>query len=117
MMFEKIKNWFFRKMNEFILFLEYPLDYILEFGDELKTLDTTGKVIKIGKLLISAYLCVQIIMFLLFVVLFFAFFGTGAPVGDDAYTRALKQQLADTPEGSREAADIRQELHNMGADE
>ncbi len=116
MMFEKIKNWFFRKMNEFILFLEYPLDYILEFGDELKTLDTAGKVIKIGKLLISAYLCVQIIMFLLFVVLFFAFFGAGAPAGGDAYTRALEQQLADTPEGSREAADIRQELHNMGAD-
>ena len=115
-MFEKIKNWFLKKMNEFILFLEYPMDYIVEFGDELKTLDTSGKVIKIGKLLISAYLCVQIVMFLLFAVIVIVLFGSGAPAGGDAYTRALEQQLADAPEGSREAADIRQELHNMGAD-
>ena len=53
MFFEKAKKLLTYLTNEFMIFLEYPLDYIEEFGDDMKKLDTTDKVIKIGKLLIE----------------------------------------------------------------
>ena len=115
---EQVKKWFFEKMNEFILFLEYPLDYIEEFGDELKRLSSGERVLKIGKALISIYLCILLIEFILFAVLFFAFLG-GPSSGENAYTRALKHSKIDaetkarTGQGSwKDVADIDQEIRN-----
>lgn len=117
-MFEKVKDWFFDMMNELILFLEYPLDYIIEFGDDLKNQDTTGKVIKIGKLLVTVYLCIQLIMLVLFLVLLFVFLGGGSSAGD-AYTNALKASRGDLERDVREGkappsalADLDQEIRN-----
>lgn len=118
MTLEKVKDWFFDMVNELILFLEYPLDYIIEFGDDLKKQDATGKIIKIGKLLITIYLCIQLIMLVLFVVLLFVFLGGGSSAGD-AYTNALKASRGDLECDVREGkappsalSDLDQEIRN-----
>ena len=54
---EKIKRWFKRKMHEFLLFLEYPIEYIVEFGDKFKQQSLGQKALTILKLLVTIYLC------------------------------------------------------------
>ena len=118
-MLAKVKDWFFDTVNELILFLEYPLDYIIEFGDDLKKQDTTGKIVKIGKLLITIYLCIQLVMLIVVVgVVLIALFGGGSSIGN-AYTDALKSSRADLERDVREGrapasalADLDQEIRN-----
>ena len=117
-----IKDWFFKKMNEFILFLEYPVEYIVEFGDELGKLSTGGKVIKVGKTVVSMYICLMIIYLLIFAVLLYLFLGgggSGKSLAEGMYEDALRAQrdeavsAAEAGRGSwSDVADIEQEMKN-----
>ena len=117
-----MKDWFFRKINEFILFLEYPVDYIVDFGDELKQLSTSGKAVKVAKMLASMYICLMMIYLLIFVALFIAFFSGGSnSVAEGLYQDALRAKrddavsAAEAGQGSwRDVADIEQEMKNHG---
>ena len=125
MFFDKAKKLFEKLTNEFMIFLEYPLDYIEEFGDDLKTLDTTDKIIKIGKLLISIFLLGQLVIGMIFAVIVLLSLsgdGSGTSVGEDLYKQALKSARADAEsrassgQGSwSEVADIDQEIKNYDA--
>ena len=53
-------KWFKQKMHEFLLFLEYPIDYIVEFGDKLKQQTLGGKALTVLKLVVTVYLCYAI---------------------------------------------------------
>ena len=116
MFFEKARTFLEYLANEFMLFLEYPLDYIEEFGDELKELDTTGKIIKIGKLLIAIFLLAQLVVGMVFAVILIIWLcsGSDSSVGSSLYVDALKSQKADAESRGdwREAADLDQEIRN-----
>lgn len=118
-----VKEWFLRTINELILFLEYPVDYIVEFGDELKTCSTGGKIAKIAKTLVGVYLCLMVIYLLIFVVLLYAFLGnsSGKSLAEGIYEDALRSQrdeavsAAESGRGSwSDVADIEQDMHNHG---
>ncbi|MBO5998543.1 MAG: hypothetical protein J6P87_02510 [Lachnospiraceae bacterium] len=120
---EKAAEWFFGKINELILFLEYPVDYIVEFGDDLKRLSTGGKIAKVAKMLVTMYICLMIIYILIFVVLLHAFLGgrSGSSVAEGMYEDALKASRdeairdAESGRGSwKDVADIEQEMKNHG---
>ena len=125
MFFDKAKKLFEKLTNEFMIFLEYPLDYIEEFGDDLKKLDTTDKIIKIGKLLISIFLLGQLVIGMIFaviVILSLSGDGSSPSVAEDLYKQALKSARADAEsrassgQGSwSEVADIDQEISNYEA--
>ena len=125
MFFEKAKKLLEKLTNEFMIFLEYPLDYIEEFGDDLKKLDTTDKIIKIGKLLISIFLLGQLVIGMIFaviVILSLSGDGSSPSVAEDLYKQALKSTRADAEsrassgKGSwSEVADIDQEIRNYEA--
>ena len=123
-----IKEWFLGKMNEFILFLEYPVDYIVEFGDDLKERSTGGKIAKIAKIIISIYICI-LIFYVLFVVavILIVLFGGGTGSGserslaENLYADALRAKrddavsAAESGRGSwADVADIEQEMKNNG---
>ena len=119
-----MKEWFLKKINEFILFLEYPVDYIVEFGDELGKLSTGGKAVKVAKMLVSMYVCLMIIYLLIFVALLFAFLGGGGDgkslaegMYEDAL-RASRDEAVSAAEAGRgswsDVADIEQEMKNNG---
>ena len=122
MFFEKAKKLLTYLTNEFMIFLEYPLDYIEEFGDEMKKLDTTDKIIKIGKLLIGIFLLMQLVFGMIFAVILCLSLsdnGSGRSVAEDLYTRELKSAKADAESRARsgqgswsEVADIEQEIRN-----
>ena len=112
---EKIEKWFFEKMNEFVLFLEYPLEYIEEVGDKLKTKSTAGKTAMIVKMAITAYICVQLVLLAIFVFLLFEILGVKRSDGGNAYTDSLKRELRDAEKRGDSPgyiADLEQEIHN-----
>ena len=120
----KAKDWFLGKINELILFLEYPVDYIVEFGDELKGLDTGGKIMRIAKKAFVMYICLMIIYLLVFFVLLYAFLGGGGgntSLAEGIYQDAMKARHeeavrdAESGRGSwADVADIEQDMRNHG---
>ena len=112
---EKIEKWVFEKINEFILFLEYPLEYIEEVGDKLKTKNAAGKTFMIAKMAITAYVCVQLVLLGLFVIILFEVLGVKRSDGGNAYTDALKQEKREAEkrgDSSGYIADLEQEIRN-----
>ena len=82
---EKIKRWFKRKMHEFLLFLEYPIEYIVEFGDKFKQQSLGQKALTILKLLVTIFLCVILSELVVFVILCGAVFVGNSFEYDDEY--------------------------------
>lgn len=125
MFFDKAKKLLEKLTNEFMIFLEYPLDYIEEFGDDLKKLDTADKIIKIGKLLIGIFLLGQLVIGMIFAVIVLLSLsggGSSTSVGEDLYKQALKSARTDAESRARsgkgswsEVADIDQEIRNYDA--
>lgn len=118
----KLFDWANNKFEEFMIFLEYPLDYIEEYGDSLKELDTGHKVLKVGKSLLSIYAFVLLIYLLIFVALWKFLLGGsgGGSVAEGIYEDALRseaeaaQRAADAGMGSYAAVDaVNQERENL----
>lgn len=82
---EKIKRWFKRKMHEFLLFLEYPIEYIVEFGDKFKQQSLGQKALTILKLLVTIFLCFILSELVVFVILCGAVFVGNSFEYDDEY--------------------------------
>ena len=81
----KIKRWFKRKMYEFLLFLEYPVEYIVEFGDKLKQQSLGQKALTILKLLVTIYLCFILSELVVLLILCAAVFAGDTLEYDDTY--------------------------------
>lgn|GEM_PF-4191161 len=119
----KALDWFMDKMNELIIFLEYPIDYIVEFGDDLKQLSMGKKVLKIGKTLLMIYLSILAVFLVIFLVLLNTFLGSGSggrSLAEGMYKDAVRQardeaeSRARTGQGSwGEYEDYAQEYDNI----
>ena len=82
---EKIKRWYKRKMHELLLFLEYPIEYIVEFGDKFKQQSLGQKALTILKLLVTIFLCFILSELVVFVILCGAVFVGNSFEYDDEY--------------------------------
>ena len=80
--FKKRVKWL---LHELVLFLEYPVDYIVEVGDDLKQRTGTDKINTIAKLIVMVFLCVLTIHFILFFIVLGAVFGANIGYEDDLW--------------------------------
>ncbi len=72
-------------MHEFLLFLEYPVEYIVEFGDKLKQQSLGQKALTILKLLVTIYLCFILSELVVLLILCAAVFACDTLEYDDTY--------------------------------
>ncbi len=82
---EKVKKWFKWLLHEMVLFLEYPVDYITEVGDDLKQKSGKDKIIKIAKLIVMVYVCALTVEFILFFIVIGALIGANMEFEDDLW--------------------------------
>lgn len=82
---DKIKKWVKWVLHELVLFLEYPVDYIVEVGDDLKQSTGTDKIKKIAKLIVTIYLCALTVQFIMFFIVVGAVFGANIGYEDDLW--------------------------------
>ena len=82
---DRFIKWFKRKMHGLVLFLEYPVEYIVDFGDDLKQKSGKEKIIKIVKFIATIYICTLTIQFIILFILLGAFIGNTYEYEDELW--------------------------------